>query len=161
MSHIPYDIYKDMLERGYELGTSDCYTTIRDALERAYGIVIPNYARPENFDIPELNLFAKIQQEDCWYHLPTIDVKEMRAGDILSMKVRSPHDNVNHVGIYLGNQMFLHQLIESKPREEPLSLVWLRRIHLVSRHKDIEVVTPKFSVIDLMPNYKKVLGYVE
>ena len=66
MSHIPYDIYKDMLERGYELGTSDCYTTIRDALELAYGIVIPNYARPENFDIPELNLFAKIPPP---YHL--------------------------------------------------------------------------------------------
>lgn len=161
MRYIPYDVYKDMLDRGYELGTSDCFTVIRDVLERAYGISIPNYARPHNFDIPELDLFGKIQQEDFWYHLPVIDVKEMQAGDILSMKVRSVHDNVNHVGIYLGNQMFLHQLIDSKPREESLSPAWFRRIHVVSRHRDIEHATDKFNVIDLMPNYKKVLGYVE
>lgn len=161
MNYIPYDVYMDMLDRGYELGTSDCYTIIRDVLEKAYGIVIPNYARPFNFDIPELDLFAKIHQEDFWHHLPVIDIKDMQAGDILSMKVRSPHDNVNHVGIYLGNQMFLHQLVNSKPREESLSPAWLRRIHLVSRHNEIETVKPKFSVIDLMPNYKKVLGYVE
>lgn len=161
MSYIPYDVYSDMLNRNYELGSSDCYTIIRDIFERAYGIAIPNYARPFNFDTPELDLFGKIQQEDFWVHLSTIDIKDMQAGDVLSMKVRSAHDNVNHVAIYLGNQMFLHQLLNSKPSEETLSLAWLRRIHLVSRHKEMETVKPKFSVIDLMPNYRKVLGYVE
>lgn len=159
MKFIPYDVYKDMLDRDYALGTSDCLTTIRDLLSRAYGVEIPNYARPFNFDSPELDLFTKIHNEDFWYHRPVIDVKEMQAGDILSMKVRS--ENVNHVGIYLGNQMFLHQLLNCKPREENLTPAWFRRIHLVSQHKDIDLEKPLFSVIDLMPNYLKVQKYVE
>lgn len=159
MNHIPYEVYKDMLDRPYELGVSDCFSTVRDLLSRAYGIVIPNYARPFNFDSPELDLAVKINQEDFWVNRPTIDVKEMQAGDIFSMKVRS--ENVNHIGIYLGNYMFLHQLLDCKPREEPLSPAWLRRIQTVSYHKDIDVEKPLFSVIDLMPNYMKVQKYVE
>lgn len=159
MNSIPYKAYKDIMNRPHILGVYDCYTVIRDVLNNAYGILIPNYARPEGFYSDELDLFSKIAAEDYWEHLPHITPNDFQAGDVLSMKIQ--HHNVNHVAIYLGNNLFLHQLHDRRPQEENLSPAWLRKIYKVSRHKDIDYVKPKYNVLDLMPNYKKVAGYVE
>lgn len=156
---IPYSVYSDMLTQKHVMGKSDCLSLVRDLLLKAYGISIPNYARPEFFYLPQLDLFERVKQEEFWVKRPTLDLKDMQAGDILNFKVRS--ENVNHLGVYLGNRMFLHHLIGSNPNEESLSPVWMRRLDLVAYHRDMEIVTPKFSVIDLMPNYQKVQNYVE
>ncbi|URG13842.1 hypothetical protein [Acinetobacter phage vB_AbaS_TCUP2199] len=159
MQYIPYDVYKDLLNLPYIQGESDCYSVVRTVLNRACGVLLPNYARPRDFYDPRLDLFAKIYSEDYWQHLPCVDVKDMQAGDVLSMTVHA--STINHVGIYLGNQLFLHQLVDREPREEALTPAWLRRIQMVSRHKDVEHAVVQFNVIDLMPNYQKVAGYVE
>lgn len=159
MEYIPYDVYKDLLGLPYIQGESDCYSIVATVLERACGVALPNYARPKHFYDPRLDLFAKIYSEDYWEHLPSVDIKDMRAGDVLSMAVH--FSSINHVGIYLGNNLFLHQLVDREPREDALTPAWLRRIQMVSRHRDVEQAVPKFNVIDLMPNYQKVAKYVE
>lgn len=156
---IPYDKYRHILNYPkYELGVFDCYSVIKDVLKEAYGVEIPNYARPKNFDLPQLDLFSKIAREDFFIERPSLDVKQFQAGDILSFKVRS--SNVNHVGIYLGNNLFLHQLHESLPREDNLSLAWLRRLAAVHYHEDIDQQKVLVDLIDLMPDHLKVEGYV-
>ena len=156
---IPYDKYKHIINYPkYELGVFDCYSVIKDVLKEAYGIEIPNYARPKNFDLPQLDLFSKIANEDFFIERPALDVKQFQAGDILSFKIRS--SNVNHVGIYLGNNLFLHQLHESLPREDNLSLAWLRRLAAVHYHEDVDQQKVLVDLIDLMPVHLKVEGYV-
>lgn len=156
---IPYDKYRHILNYPkYELGVFDCYSVIKDVLKEAYGVEIPNYARPKNFDLPQLDLFSRIASEDFFIERPSLDVKQLQAGDILSFKVRS--SNVNHVGVYLGNNLFLHQLHESLPREDNLSLAWLRRLTAVHYHEDIDQQKVLVDLIDLMPDHLKVEGYV-
>lgn len=158
MSTIPYSIYKDLLKSPYLLGTNDCYTVVREVLNRAFGVLMPNYARPEFFYDPQLDLFTKIAQEPYFEHLP-VDAKFLKSGDILCFKVHN--ERVNHVGIYLGNNLFLHQLYNCNPREENLSMAWLRRVDIVLRHKDVEHENQTLSILEFMPNYKKVKNYVE
>ena len=156
---IPYDKYRHILNYPkYELGVFDCYSVIKDVLKEAYGVEIPNYARPKNFDLPQLDLFSKIAREDFFIERPSLDVKQFQAGDILSFKVRS--SNINHVDIYLGNNLFLHQLHESLPREDNLSLAWLRRLAAVHNHEDVDQQKVLVDLIDLMPDHLKVEGYV-
>ena len=157
---IPYANYKAVLKYPrYELGVFDCYTVIKDVLKEHYGIVIPNYARPFNFHLPPLDLFSKIAKEDFFIHRPSLDFKEIQAGDILSFKVKS--DTVNHVGIYLGNGLFLHQLYNSMPREDSLSLAWMRRLAAVHYHEQIEQEKNVIDFVDIMPDYLKDERYVE
>ena len=156
---IPYEKYKHVLEYPeYLLGVFDCYTVIRDVLKSAYGVVISNYARPENFYLPELDLFSKIATEDFFIERPTLDVKQFQAGDILSFKVKS--STVNHVGIYLGNNLFIHQMYDSLPREDNLSIAWMRRLAAVHYHRDVDQERVLVDLIDLMPDHLKVEGYV-
>ena len=157
---IPYEKYKHILNYPrYELGVYDCYTVIKDVLNSAYGVIIPNYARPENFDMDPLDLFTRIAKEDFFIERPTLDVKQFEAGDILSFKVKA--DRVNHVGVYLGNNLFLHQVHNSLPREDNISLSWLRRLAAVHYHQDVEQTKVLVDLIDLMPNHLKVERYVE
>lgn len=157
---IPYTKYKEVLKYPrYELGVFDCYTVVRDVLKEAYGIVIPNYARPFNFHLPSLDLFSKIADEDFFKPRESLDFKGIQAGDILSFKVKS--DTVNHVGIYLGNGLFLHQLFQSMPREDSLSLAWMRRLSAVHYHELLEHEKEVVDFVDLMPNYVKEERYVE
>lgn len=156
---IPYEKYKHVLEYPeYKLGVFDCYTVIRDVLKEAYGVVIPNYARPEHFYLPELDLFSKIATEDFFIERPTLDVKQFQAGDVLSFKVKS--STVNHVGIYLGNNLFIHQMYDSLPREDNLSIAWMRRLAAVHYHQDVDQEKVLVDLIDLMPDHLKVERYV-
>lgn len=157
---IPYENYRDVLKYPrYELGTFDCYTVVKDVLKKHFGIVIPNYARPRYFHMPPLDLFSKIAQEDFFIARPSLDYKEIQAGDILSFCVHS--ETVNHVGIYLGNGLFLHQLYDSLPREDSLSLAWMRRLRAVHYHEMVESEKRVIDLVDLMPDYLKDERYVE
>lgn len=152
-------MYSPILTWPYRLGSSDCLTVVREILSRAYGVTIPNYARPEGFHADELNLMMRIANEDFFKLRPSLDIKDLQAGDILCFSYLST--NVNHVGIYVGNNTFVHQMDKSFPREENFSLSWFRRLKYVFYHEDIEQVKPKFDILDLMPNYVKVMNYVE
>lgn len=158
--YIPYDAYKDILKYPkYELGVFDCFSVVRDVLNNAYGVVIPNYARPFMFDQKPLDLVNRINKEDFFKQRPTNAISQLQAGDILIFSVLS--DSLNHLGIYLGNNLFLHQVHGALPREENLSLAWARRLKEVHYHVDVDQSKIKVDLIDLMPDHLKETIYVE
>ena len=65
------------------------------------------------------------------------------------------------MAIYLGNNLFLHQMFESLPREDNLSLSWMRRLAAVHYHQDVDQKKVLVDLIDLMPEHLKVERYVE
>lgn len=157
---IPYETYKHILNYPeYKLGVFDCFSVLRDTLDAAYGITLPNYARPEFFDQQPLNLVKRITDQDIFVQRPSLAMSQIQAGDILVFNVFS--DTSNHVGIYLGNNLFLHQLYNSLPREENMSLNWHRRLREVHYHVDVDQTKTKIDIIDLMPNHIKETHYVE
>lgn len=156
---IKYSFYKDLLARNYKMGSEDCFGLVRDLYKNAFGILLPNYARPRNFYDPRINLYARIvaQPEFKERGLCPTDFKE---GDILAFRVAGA-DLVNHVGVYLGNNLFLHQMFDAQPREENLDQRWLRRLYMAVYHVDVPVTKEKLNILDVIPDYLKVEKYVE
>lgn len=157
---IPYSAYKEILKYPkYELGVFDCFSVLRDTLKSAFGVELPNYARPEHFDQEPLNLVKRITDQDMFKKRPTLAISQLQAGDILVFNVFS--DTANHIGVYLGNNLFLHQLVDSLPREDNLSLAWTRRLREVFYHVDVDQKALRVGILDLMPNHIKEANYVE
>ena len=156
---IDFKHYKHLMGTPYKMGSSDCFGLIRELYKKAYGIILPNYARPRYFFDARINVYARIVAEPCFQErgLCPLDFKE---GDILAFRVAGV-ELVNHVGVYLGNGMFLHQMFDSLPREENLDERWLRRLYAVQVHVDVPVVKNKLNILDVMPEYLKAEKYVE
>lgn len=155
---IEYKYYKDLLNQEYLIGTRDCFSVVRDVLNNKYGILIPNYARPKNFFDPRISVYAGIAKEP-FFNERGVCKNDLREGDVLAFRYGSEY--VNHFGIYLGNNLFFHQMFDSHPREENLDKAWMRRLYMAHYHVDVPVVKKKLSIVDVMPNYLKAEKYVQ
>lgn len=155
---IEYKYYKDLMGLNYEIGLNDCFSIVRNVLNNKYGILIPNYARPKNFFDPRISVYAGIAKEP-FFKERGVCKTELREGDVLAFRVASEY--VNHFGIYLGNNLFLHQMFDSLPREENLDASWMRRLYMAHYHVDVPVEKKKLSLVDVMPNYMKAENYVQ
>lgn len=156
---INYKHYKDLMVRTYVMGESDCYGLIKDLYLNLYGIKLPNFARPKHFFDPRINVYAKIIAQPCFQERG-LCVTDFKEGDILAFRVAGAN-LVNHVGVYLGNNLFLHQMFDGQPCEENLDERWIRRLYMTHYHVDVPVVKKKLSILDVMPNYMKAEKYVE
>lgn len=97
----------------------DCFALIKDFYALEMGIKIPEFPRTYQWwhlggDMYSEN-FAKVG-------FKRIDIKELKYGDIVLMKLLSPV--TNHGGIFMGDKpgkqgLFLHHLIDRLSREEP------------------------------------------
>lgn len=156
---INYAKYKDLLDTQYVMGESDCFGLVRGVYQNCFGITLPNFARPKFFYDARINVYARIVAQPYFKErgLFKADFKE---GDILAFRVMGA-DLVNHVGVYLGNNLFLHQLMDEPPREENLDERWMRRLYMTHYHVDVPQVKKKLNILDALPNYLKVENYVE
>ncbi len=155
---IEYKFYQELMERNYKMGETDCFGLIRDLYDKKYGILLPNFARPKNFFDPRINVYARIVAEP-YFKERGLCPTTFKEGDILAFRIGT--DLVNHVGVYLGNKLFLHQMFNAQPREENLDDRWLRRLYMAHYHVDVPVVKKKLNILDVMPNYLKAERYVE
>lgn len=134
---IPYHKYSSLLGRKYELGFTDCYSLVRGFYQAMYGIHLPNYARPEGYALnPELSIFSRILANPDFVSDSPKGQDRLREGDVLIFRVAS--DQMNHLGVYVGNGLFIHHLHNGVSREDNLDQKWYRRILLVARHVDVK-----------------------
>jgi len=94
-----------LIGRSWVWGVTDCWTLVRDWYAEQ-GIELRDWDRPttpEEFN--EQPMF-----DDCWEGIgfKEVKVEEMQKGDALLMAIDS--SKLNHVGVYIGDQMVLHHL---------------------------------------------------
>lgn len=131
-----YAKYSPYLGKAYDLGFSDCYSLVRDFYISVYSIFLPNYARPEGYAYNnELSVFARILSNPDFVSKP-VAREYLEVGDVLVFRVAS--DQANHLGIYVGNNLFIHHLHGGLSKEDNLDHKHFRRIMTVIRHKDAE-----------------------
>lgn len=84
---------------------SDCWTLVRDWYGEQ-GIDLPDWDRPTTPE--EFNQNPMF--DDCWREAGfyEVDIAEMQAGDAMLMAIDS--NKLNHVGVYIGDQLVLHHL---------------------------------------------------
>ena len=94
-----------LIGREWVWGVQDCWTLVRDYYGEQ-GIVLPDWERPLTYAEFEANpMFA-----NCWREAGFEQVAEedIQPGDAVLMNISGT--SLNHVGVYIGDQMVLHHL---------------------------------------------------
>jgi proteasome lid subunit RPN8/RPN11 len=101
----PCGYEQPLIGREWVWGVSDCWTLARDWYA-AEGVLLPDWDRPPS---PE-DFEADPMFEQCWAEagFEKIDESEMKRGDAVFMSIGNTR--LNHIGVYLGDQMILHHL---------------------------------------------------
>lgn len=131
-----YHAYSALLNKPYISGFQDCYTLTRGFYLLNYGISLPDYARPEDFQSSDFNLISRLKVNPDFISKP-VSKNDLVEGDVLIFRVAS--DVENHFGVYVGNGLFIHHLLNTKSKEEGLDHRWFRRVISVLRHVDCPV----------------------
>ena len=112
--------------RPYILGVYDCYTIVRDYIQREDG-----YTLPELTDTPERlanqwlsdGVFVTNEELRNWDR-----VINRRPGDVVLFSISRGRGyeplNANHCGIYLGDDQFLHHLPNRASCIQPFDETW-------------------------------------
>lgn len=144
-----YTKYKHLVKLNYTDGKQDCYGLVRRFYRDVFGIELRNYARPIGFDHAGIPLITDNFKNEGFQIVQT-NLRDLQFGDGLMMNVmRSSH--CNHVGVYVGNGLFLHHLYNQKSTEDPLDTRWKNRILSVVRHPDVaEINKANRETVDIM-----------
>ncbi len=149
-----YQKYAHLIGLPYIDGKQDCYGLVRAFYRSVYGIELRNYARPIAFDHQGLDLILNNWPNEGFD--PCVD-PELQPGDGLLFAVAS--NKINHVGVYVGNRQFLHQLYGKKSQLDPMDHRWYGRLLGKVRHPDVtefnKTLQGKVSVLDLLPPHLK------
>ena len=121
--------------RSFEYVKSDCFTLIRDYYKNELNIELTNFHR--NIDWRKNNpslIFENIEKENfiliCEGKNPSLDL--LQKNDIIllkDLKDKFP----SHLGIYLENQLFLHQPVYQYSRIENYSYIYKRITFFIIR----------------------------
>lgn len=105
---LPESYNNKYVGRVFEIGVSDCLTLVSDYYQKELGIILPEIKRKEGWYKENKN----IVKENTPSNFKQIPFETARKNDLLVFDMLN-NDLPCHFGIYLGNDMILHQ-----PREK-------------------------------------------
>lgn len=148
-----YQDYKHLLGKPYVSGRDDCYGLARSYYHDVFGVEIVNAARPEGWwDHPDINLIDDFMGNDGWEQIG-LNTRQLKIGDglIFSLITGKP----NHVGVYVGNGMFIHHIRHQFSTEDALMEKWKSRLLMIIRHPEVAKVgagmVPVFNLASVLP----------
>ena len=118
-----------LLNRDYIANKFDCFTLVADFYKITYDIEIDQL--PRNYEWEEEDPFLISQNYEA---AGFVEVTDIRYGDIILFSIGSR--NINHIGVVIGEDSFLHHLHERKSSEDSI-IKWKRQIRKIVRHKEL------------------------
>jgi proteasome lid subunit RPN8/RPN11 len=117
-----------LLRRKYIPNVTDCFTLARDYYRINYNIDFGTHPRPPNWE--EWNPYY-IEQN--YLKQGFYEVQEPQVGDILLFNIAS--HKINHIGVYIGNNRFLHHLYARESCEDVSLSKWHKQLKKILRYK--------------------------
>lgn len=136
--------YESLVGLPFVAGKQDCFTLTRDFFRINFGIDIPNFSRPTDWDADRLNLIPKL------YPLAgfeKVDTWDLRPGDVLATAIGS--SNPNHFVVYVGDNLLLQHKYMQLSSTETFRPAWKMVTCFVLRHPDVPDLTPVYPDISL------------
>lgn len=119
------------LERPYAFGVLDCWALVRDYYRREFDITLGDYPRIERFWAKGLDFFGLNWQQEGLVQL--ID-QEPQVGDLFFIQTDAT-GVINHVAIYIGDDLILHHCHGRLSRRDIYGGYWQKHTVLHLRHK--------------------------
>jgi proteasome lid subunit RPN8/RPN11 len=96
-----------LIGRQWVWSITDCWTLVRDWYKEEWGLELKDWERP----LSPLEFVRAPMFDDCWAEAGFRELRadeELQVGDAVLMSIADR--GLNHVGVYIGNQMILHHL---------------------------------------------------
>lgn len=126
----PKDSNSKYTGRQFEIGVTDCFTLLRDFYLDELNIAITNYSRTSDWQSINKNLI-----EDTFVMEGFEVVKDLEYGDVLLFS-KSKTSPAEHIGIYIGNNLYLHHSNFENSNVTYYSEFYKRQTKYIIRHKD-------------------------
>jgi proteasome lid subunit RPN8/RPN11 len=128
----PSGFQVDYVGRPYVFGTFDCYSLMADYYEREFGIHLERFTHlrisewwRKGYDILGENWESQ--------GFVTVTDGTFQQGDVLGIAMDS--QVMNHVALYVTDDIILHHLVNRLSRRETFGPYWLSRVKLHLRHR--------------------------
>lgn len=115
--------------RDFIFNIQDCLCLTQDWYFTEYGIELPTQPRTPGWNEEGQNYFEDLYEQWGFVKVP---LQELKRGDVLFYKVRSPV--VNHIGVYLGDGQVISHWYGRLSCVEPFG-TWARYIQFAARYR--------------------------
>lgn len=121
--------YNDLVGLPYLDGRQDCYSLMRHYYQGAWGVTLPNLARPSRFwEDPSLDLYGMYQR----FGFQQVFDAKVEIGDALLMPIMTRMNS--HAAAVVDDNLILHHLPGKLSSLDPLRPKWSSRALVHLRH---------------------------
>lgn len=120
-----------LVGRAFAHGVLDCYTLVRDWYQRERGVLLPDFARRDDWWAHGEDLYLQHYVEAGFERISQ-DQPDL-AGDVILMQLRAPVPN--HAAVYLGDGLMLHHLHGRLSSRDVYGGYWQEITRCVLRHR--------------------------
>lgn len=156
-------MFDNLLGKDFVHGETDCYSIWRAVYKQELDMELPNFARPNDWWINDLNLYMDNVQK---HGFKIIEEEEpVKLFDVFMVAIPDPRKPdaaiANHAAIYIGDGNVIHHQYGKKSRIIQYTGMLKRYTVARVRHKDVDKPEIKereeLNLIDVLPPHKKYL----
>lgn len=125
-----------LIGRQFAYGTLDCYALVRDYYKRELGIALPDFDRGNNhWWKDKASDFDPFTEHFAEAGFKEVALRAAKPNDAILMQILSTKGRINHCGVYLGNNQFLHHLEGRLSRKDIYGGYWMECTLKIVRHE--------------------------
>lgn len=142
-----------LLGKPFSLGQQDCFELVVDFYEINFGIEIPNFSRPNDWEPEKDNLIEDLYSKAGFKKLDVDEHWPPRPADVLACTVGGSVPN--HLIVFLGNNQIIHHKESMFSSKEVMRPAWRRYTSYILRHPEVNDLTVKKPTLELMEVYRE------